>query len=98
MLLLSNINTNAQTTTPSSQITYVSFYNDSIQGWIYEVKLDNKAYIRQEFMPQVEGYVRFASKADADKLAALVVTKMQNGSSMPSVSRKELVDLGLITQ
>lgn len=60
-------------------------------GWGYEIYLDGKRYIRQPFIPAVAGNVPFATKEDAQKVAALIVKKMSvKSSSLPAVSIQEL--------
>jgi Domain of unknown function (DUF4907) len=58
-------------------------------GWGYNITVNHKIYIHQEFIPAISGYVPFLSKEDAMKTAKLVVEKLSHGK-IPSVTAREL--------
>jgi hypothetical protein len=61
-------------------------------GWGYNVLINNKIYIHQEFIPGVEGNQAFASEKEAEKVANLVMIKMKKGV-LPSIKKNELDSL-----
>jgi hypothetical protein len=61
-------------------------------GWGYNVLINNKIYIHQEFIPAVKGNQAFKSKKDAEKVANLVIIKMKKGV-LPSIKKNELDSL-----
>ena len=63
-------------------------------GWGYEVRVDSKPFIHQEYIPAVEGQKRFATEADALKTGNLVVQKLTKGQ-LPTLSKDEIAVLGV---
>lgn len=63
-------------------------------GWEYDIYVDHKLYIKQDRIPAVQGLHGFASKADAEKAAKLVVKRIKEGVK-PAVTVQELKDLGI---
>lgn len=63
-------------------------------GWGYDVRVDSKTFIHQEYIPAVEGQKRFASEADALKTGQLVVRKLTKGQ-LPTLSKEEIAVLGV---
>ncbi len=63
-------------------------------GWSYEILIDNKVYIKQEYIPCVTGKQRFQSDADAQKTGRLVLKKLRDGQ-MPTLRVQELDSLGI---
>ena len=61
-------------------------------GWGYNILLDDKIYIHQEFIPSIEGIKAFASKEDALKTANVVVQKLVKGE-VPAITKKDLDSL-----
>ncbi len=59
-------------------------------AWGYEVMVDGKRYIRQEMVPGIAGMHHFRNEADAVKVGALAVSKMQAGTSPFSITADEL--------
>ncbi len=61
-------------------------------GWGYNILVDHKIFIHQEFMPAVQGYKVFSSKEDAEKIANFQIHELTN-KKMPGVSVKDLDSL-----
>jgi hypothetical protein len=62
----------------------------------YEIKQGNRTLIRQITIPGLSGNSGFATKADAEKVAELVIIKLKNGEMPPSVSEAEMKRVGAI--
>jgi len=65
-------------------------------GWGYDVIINGKVFIHQPFIPAVQGKFPFLTKEDARKTAILVIEKLITKKGMPSVTVKELQDLGVL--
>ena len=63
-------------------------------GWGYTITVDNKIFIKQSIIPCIAGEKSFASKADAEKVAGLVLNKIKTHQK-PSISKSELEKLGI---
>lgn len=68
-----------------------------LQGWGYEIHSGEKAIIRQETIPAVNGIVSFKTKTEAAQTAAIVIEKLKRGTP-PVVCKKELDSLGVDTR
>lgn len=62
----------------------------------YEILADGKLLVRQTNVPGQPGNNGCATKADAEKLAALVADKVKRGEMPPTVSSTELNALKII--
>ncbi|MCD4696613.1 MAG: DUF4907 domain-containing protein [Bacteroidales bacterium] len=62
-------------------------------GWGYEIFINKKKYICQEYIPAISGLKRFESNNDANKVAKLVIDKISKGIIPPSVTIEELDSL-----
>jgi len=62
----------------------------------YVILSDGKLLIRQTNLPGQSGVEGCRSKADAEKLAAFVVKKIQKGEMPPTVTTDELEQLDLL--
>ena len=58
--------------------------------WGYDIFKDDKICIHQSSMPGMPGINGFTSKENAEKVAQLVVTKIQNGEMPPTVTQEEM--------
>ncbi|MCQ2973929.1 MAG: DUF4907 domain-containing protein [Bacteroidales bacterium] len=67
-------------------------------GWGYIIFVDNKKLINQKCIPAVEGNHTFKNQEDALNCGKLVVNKMINGSTLPSITMEDLVKLKIINQ
>ncbi|MBS1918376.1 MAG: DUF4907 domain-containing protein [Bacteroidetes bacterium] len=63
-------------------------------GWGYEIHVDGKSYIRQEFVPAVFGRRGFDTKEQAVAVGNKVVSNI-NSKSSPAISIKDLEELGI---
>jgi Domain of unknown function (DUF4907) len=61
-------------------------------GWGYNILVDNKIFIHQEFIPSISGYEAFRTRQDAEKIAEYQTQKMLQ-KKVPSVSVHELDSL-----
>ena len=62
----------------------------------YEIRSGGKLLVRQLNLPGLPGNNGCATKADAEKLAQLVIKKIENGEMPPTVKREELQALHII--
>jgi len=65
-------------------------------GWGYEILANGKPYIRQQFIPAIEGRHAFKTKEDAVSVGNKVIEKMKRGEQLPSISVEELRQLGVL--
>lgn len=63
-------------------------------GWGYEIYVDNKMYIKQDYIPAVSGIHQFANKEQAFATANLVLAKMKQGKK-PFLTVEELKTAGI---
>lgn len=64
--------------------------------YCYDVYADGKLMIHQSSIPGLPGNKGFATKADAEKVAQLVVKKIKNGEMPPTISIEEMQKLKVI--
>ncbi len=64
-------------------------------GYGYEIKVNDKVFIRQEYIPGIKGYNHFNTEAQAQKVADLIVDKLKNNES-PTIGADELIKTGVI--
>ncbi|HLK27595.1 MAG TPA: DUF4907 domain-containing protein [Puia sp.] len=65
-------------------------------GWGYEILANGKTYIRQRFIPAVEGEKSFNTKEDALLVGNKVIEKMKMGEQLPTISLDELKQMGIL--
>jgi len=65
-------------------------------GWGYEILANGKPYIRQGFIPAIEGRHAFRTKEDALTVGNKVIEKMKHGEQLPSISIEELKQMGVL--
>src|SRR5450755_4361975 len=53
-------------------------------GWGYEILVDHKVFIHQEYIPEIAGKKAFLTKEDAMKTAGLAVEKLVKGK-LPAI-------------
>ena len=63
------------------------------QGWGFDIFLNKKKYIRQEFIPAIDGLIAFKTKEDAKKIGELMQTKICNNIMPPSITLEEINNL-----
>ena len=61
----------------------------------YEISKNNNILIRQTVIPGMHGNHNFSRKQDAKKVADLVINKLDNGISPPSITGEEIDSLDL---
>jgi len=64
--------------------------------WCYDIYKDGNICIHQNSIPGVAGINGFTTKEKAEKVAQLVVTKIQNGEMPPTVSQEEMKAVGAL--
>lgn len=84
---------------------YISWKNSYIveskviksgSGWGYEIYVGKKVFITQRNIPAIIGIKQFVSEEQAKKVADLVIIKLKNKQSPPSVTTNELDSLGIV--
>ena len=65
-------------------------------GWGYKVSVDGKKLINQKIIPTITGRQPFKTSQDAYKVGRLVTQKLASGSTLPSITISELINLGII--
>ena len=65
------------------------------QGWGYDILVDRKVYIHQDFIPAVQGRMGFDSEAHAEIAARAIMNKMKKGEK-PFITPAELKALGCL--
>jgi hypothetical protein len=73
-------------------ITIQTFKIDSINAWGYEILVNRKVYIHQDFVPALEGNHRFKTREEASKVAKAVLKKMKANQS-PALTSEEVEEL-----
>ena len=89
----------AQTAMPKAEtnakLTYL--ITDAPNGTFgYDILSDGKLIVRQLNIPGQPGNSGCATKADAERLAQLVIEKIRNGAMPPTVTREELKGLNIV--
>jgi hypothetical protein len=69
----------------------------SASGWGYEILVDHKIFIHQEYIPAISGKKAFLTKEDAMKTAGLVVGKLVKGEQ-PAITKNDLTALKISFQ
>jgi hypothetical protein len=70
-------------------VSVKAFTSDHGKTWGYDILADRKTYIRQEFIPALEGNQPFRSKKDALKVGRAVLQKIKNRQS-PTLTADEV--------
>jgi hypothetical protein len=68
-------------------------YQNEDETWGYDIMIDGNTYVHQPTKPAVGGNVGFATEAEAQSVANLVVSKIKNNILPPSVTPEEIADL-----
>ncbi|HEY8659658.1 MAG TPA: DUF4907 domain-containing protein [Hanamia sp.] len=61
-------------------------------GWGYNILVDHKIFIHQEYIPAIAGNKAFLNKEDAMKTAGLAISKLIKGKQ-PSITKEDLTAL-----
>lgn len=95
ILVANDYSGTARQTIPAiNKYTYAVFQNQD-QTYGYAVLNKGKKIIQQSAIPGRPGNKGFTKKADAEKVAKLVVSKLEKGIMPPTVSEQELKKLNL---
>lgn len=77
---------------PNATLTYV--ITDAPNGTFgYDILNDGKLFVRQQNIPGQPGNKGCATKEEAERLAALVITKVKKGEMPPTVMKEDLDEL-----
>jgi len=100
------LSTKTQTTCAHAFLSLKAFFMQVSQGdttyriipseghtYGYDISINNKLLIHQPNIPGMEGNKGFEKKSDAEKVARLVIKKIQKGIMPPTVEKKELDSL-----
>jgi hypothetical protein len=77
---------------PPGDITYRIIPSEA-NTYGYDISIKKKLLIHQPSIPGMGGNKGFAKKSDAEKVARLVIKKLQKGMMPPTVEKKELDSL-----
>lgn len=83
----------AQSTTISYSYKIIEGYNKTFG---YDIYADKKLLIHQPSIPSLPGNNGFSTKAAAEKVAGLVIKKIQKGEMPPTISIDEIKKLKAI--
>lgn len=64
-------------------------------GWGYDIFINDKKYIHQEYIPAISGNKPFKSKNEAEITAGIVKEKIRKNIIPPSVTTDELITAGV---
>ena len=64
--------------------------------WGYDIYIGKPVFIHQPNLPGLPGNKGFKSKTDAEKVARLVIEKINKGEMPPSISTRELKELKVL--
>ena len=108
-LIFASLNSMAQEKqTPKSEVQFpaaAQFANTKLSYKIipaanhtfcYDVLADGKILIHQPSKPGLPGNEGFKTKADAEKVAQLIITKIKKGEMPPSVTTDELKKINVL--
>ncbi len=73
--------------------TITSAYN---QTFCYDIYMNRKIIIKQSSVPGLNGREGFKTKESAEKIAKLVIDKINNGIMPPSITIDELKKLNVL--
>lgn len=72
---------------PQIHLTHKTF--PAGQGWGYSIFTDDSLFIRQDYIPAIQGLKRFKTKEQAEKAALLVIKKVVK-KQIPTINVPEL--------
>jgi hypothetical protein len=58
-------------------------------GWGYEIRINNRPYIHQPYIPAVEGNLPFSDKKTARRTGRIVIEKLKDHQP-PGLTREEI--------
>ena len=80
---------------PKSASNFTFFTHLQPEGWGYRISEKGKLIIDQQTIPGVPGNQGFLTSEDAQKVAKLVIEKLEKGTFPPTISEEELQKLGI---
>ena len=80
---------------PKSASNFTFFTHLQPEGWGYRISEKGKQIIDQQTIPGVPGNQGFGTSEDAQKVAELVIEKLEKGTFPPTISEEELQKLGI---
>jgi hypothetical protein len=93
-LILFSCNNNQNKQTKQSFFS-AKIFNVGEGEFGYDLYQDTAKIIHQPVIPSIEGNSGFMNENDAKKVADLMIFKLDNGISPPSVNQKELDSLNI---
>ena len=95
-LVVQGQNSKPSAKTPLEVKFNFTIININPNNYGYDVFSDNKLLIHQPSMPGMPGNKGFTKKADAEKIAKLVIEKLKEGLMPPAITIQELKKLKVI--
>lgn len=86
---------NSTPSKPKAPSNFTFFTHLQPEGWGYRISEKGKQIIDQQTIPGVPGNQGFLTSADAQKVAELVIVKLEKGTFPPTISEEELQKLGI---
>ena len=71
---------------------------DTAKGYSYTISVDGRKFIKQTIIPVVAGFHYFETAEDALNTGKVVVSKMIHSADLPSLTKEDLIKLGILTQ
>ena len=66
-------------------------------GWGYDIMAGDKIYIHQDYIPAIAGKQAFKTREDALRVGRCVIEKISR-NQIPAITRKDLVELGILKE
>ena len=63
------------------------------KGWGFDILVNDKIFIHQTNIPAINGNIPFKTKRDAKKIAKLMIFKICNNITPPSITLEEINNL-----
>jgi len=97
-LLLANTGNTLNPCLSVTTITDTTFkiFSLSKAGYGFDILAGKKILIHQPFIPAVQGSYPFIKKADAEKVAKLMLSKLKRNQMPPTISVQELDSLHIV--
>ena len=81
--------------TPEAASNFTFFTYMQPEGWGYNISEKGKRIIDHQTIPGVPGNQGFRTSEEAQKVAELVIEKLEKGAFPPTISEEELQKLGI---
>jgi hypothetical protein len=96
--ILNHSQSEKKQSTPSKQkatSNFTFFTHLQPEGWGYRISEKGKQIIDQQSIPGIPGNQGFRTSEEAQKVAELVIEKLEKGTFPPTISEEELQKLGI---